>query len=56
VLLITHHLDEAERVAHRIVVLAKGRIVAEGSPAAVADQARASGLEDAFISLTRVPA
>ena len=56
VLLTTHHLDEAERLAHRIVVLAQGRIVAEGSPAAVADQARASGLEDAFISLTRVPA
>jgi ABC-2 type transport system ATP-binding protein len=56
VLLTTHHLDEAERLAHRVVVLAKGRIVAEGSPAAVADQARASGLEDAFISLTRVPA
>jgi ABC-2 type transport system ATP-binding protein len=55
ILLTTHHLDEAERLAHRIVVLARGRVVAEGTPAALADQARASGLEDAFVALTGVP-
>jgi ABC-2 type transport system ATP-binding protein len=37
----THHLDEAQAVADRVVVLAAGRIVAEGTPAEVA--ARAGG-------------
>jgi ABC-2 type transport system ATP-binding protein len=56
VLLTTHHLDEAERLAHRIVVLAGGKVVAEGAPAELAERARVSGLEDAFVALTRVPA
>ena len=34
VLLTTHHLEEAERLAGRIVLLARGRVVAEGTPAA----------------------
>ncbi len=33
VLLTTHYLDEAEHLADRVAVLAKGRIVAEGTPA-----------------------
>ena len=33
VLLTTHYLDEAEHLADRVVVLSKGRIVAEGTPA-----------------------
>lgn len=32
VLLTTHNLEEAERLAHRIGVITNGRIVAEGSP------------------------
>jgi ABC-2 type transport system ATP-binding protein len=32
ILLTTHDLDEAERLADRILVLADGRIVADGSP------------------------
>jgi len=32
VLLTTHYLDEAEALADRVAVLAKGRIVAEGTP------------------------
>jgi ABC-2 type transport system ATP-binding protein len=53
VLLTTHHLEEAERLAARVVVLAQGRVVAEGTPTDVAERARASGLEDAFLALTR---
>jgi ABC-2 type transport system ATP-binding protein len=32
VLLTTHYMDEAQRLADRIVVIAQGRIVAEGTP------------------------
>jgi ABC-2 type transport system ATP-binding protein len=35
VLFATHHLDEADAVADRVVVVAGGRIVADGSSAAV---------------------
>ena len=35
ILLTTHYLDEAQHLADRIVVLAEGRIVAEGSPEAL---------------------
>ena len=33
VLLTTHDLEEAERLAHRVVIVAAGRVVAEGTPA-----------------------
>jgi ABC-2 type transport system ATP-binding protein len=35
VLLTTHHLDEADALADRVVVLANGRIVADGRPAEI---------------------
>lgn len=35
VLLATHHMDEAEALADRIVVVVGGRIVADGTPAAI---------------------
>ncbi len=35
VLLATHHLDEAEALADRIVIIADGRIIADGPPAAI---------------------
>jgi ABC-2 type transport system ATP-binding protein len=35
VLVTTHHLDEADTVAHRVVMLRQGRIVADGPPAVV---------------------
>ncbi len=42
VLLTTHYLDEAEHLADRVVVLAQGRIVAEGTPARLRADASAS--------------
>lgn len=35
VLLATHHMEEAEALADRIVVIADGRIIADGPPAAI---------------------
>jgi ABC-2 type transport system ATP-binding protein len=35
VLLTTHYLDEADALADRVVVLARGTVVADGSPAAI---------------------
>jgi len=56
VLLTTHDLAEADALAERIVVLSRGRIVAEGSAAAIKARAggrAASSLEDAYLALTR---
>jgi ABC-2 type transport system ATP-binding protein len=39
VLLTTHYLEEAQRLAHRVIVLADGRIVTDATP----DQVRARG-------------
>jgi ABC-2 type transport system ATP-binding protein len=39
VLLTTHYLEEADALAHRIVVIQKGRIVADGTPAQIKQQA-----------------
>lgn len=39
VLLTTHYLDEADALAHRVVLLGRGRIVADGTPAAIKQQA-----------------
>jgi ABC-2 type transport system ATP-binding protein len=41
VLLTTHHLEEADALAQRVVLLARGRVVADGTPAEV--KARAGG-------------
>ena len=35
VLLTTHHLDEAEALADRIVIIDRGRVIADGSPKAI---------------------
>jgi ABC-2 type transport system ATP-binding protein len=56
VLFATHRLEEADAVADRVVVLAGGRLVADGTPGQV--KARAAGpgaasLEEAFLELTQ---
>jgi ABC-2 type transport system ATP-binding protein len=38
VLLTTHYLDEAERLADRVGIMDRGRLVAEGTPAALIDE------------------
>ncbi|MEU0571382.1 ABC transporter ATP-binding protein [Nonomuraea sp. NPDC005983] len=40
VVLTTHHMDEAERLADQVVIIDRGGIVAEGSPASLTGAAR----------------
>jgi ABC-2 type transport system ATP-binding protein len=48
----THYMEEAERVADRIAVIDRGRIVAQGTAAALRQETGGRTLEDAFIALT----
>lgn len=48
----THSFEEAERLAARVVILDHGRVVADGSPTAIA---AGSSLEDAYFALTGSP-
>jgi len=41
VLLTTHYMDEAERLCDRLVIMAEGRVVADGAPRALIDGALA---------------
>jgi len=52
ILLTTHYMDEAER-CQRLVFLSAGRLIAEGSPAAITRQFDAPTLEAVFIRLQR---
>ena len=52
VFLTTHYMDEAERVAHRIAIIDHGRLVAQGTAAALKQQTGRDSLEQAFLALT----
>ena len=53
VLLTTHYLEEADALAHRVAVIDRGRIAAEGTPAEIKAQTGTSGLEDAFLAIMK---
>jgi ABC-2 type transport system ATP-binding protein len=48
----SHVLEVVERICTRIVIINNGRAIADGTPAAIAAQANAATLEEAFVSLT----
>jgi ABC-2 type transport system ATP-binding protein len=52
ILLVSHAMDEVERLCDRIVLLGAGRVLTAGTPAEVVAAAGAPSLEDAFIALT----
>jgi ABC-2 type transport system ATP-binding protein len=52
VLLTTHYMEEAERVAHRVAVIDHGRIIAQGTSQELKQQTGADSLEQAFLKLT----
>ena len=49
----SHNMREVEQMCDRVVFLAHGRIVAEGTPAEVVERARTASLEDLFIAIAR---
>jgi len=51
VLFSSHIMQEVAALCDRIVVIARGRVVADASPAALLDQTRAVTLEDAFVAV-----
>jgi sodium transport system ATP-binding protein len=51
VVLSSHVMSEVAAVCHRLVILARGRIVATGTPAEILARAGTGGLEDAFVAL-----
>jgi ABC-2 type transport system ATP-binding protein len=52
VMLSTHHMDETERIAHRVAIIDRGKIVATGSPLELRERTKSSSLEAAFLKLT----
>ena len=52
VILVSHAMDEVERLCDRVVLLDAGRIAAEGTPAEVMARAGTTTLEEAFVAIT----
>jgi ABC-2 type transport system ATP-binding protein len=52
VMLTTHYMDEADRVAHRVGIIDHGKLVAQGTPQAIKEQTGTTTLEEAFLQLT----
>ena len=52
VLLVTHFMDEAERLCDRVAIFDAGRVVATGTPDELRHLAAQSTLDDAFVTLT----
>jgi ABC-2 type transport system ATP-binding protein len=52
IFLTTHYMEEADRVASRIAVIDRGKIVATGSPRQLREQTQTASLEEAFLALT----
>jgi ABC-2 type transport system ATP-binding protein len=49
VLLTTHYLDEADRLATRLAIVDHGRVVAEGEPAVLKAQLGATSLDEVYL-------
>jgi ABC-2 type transport system ATP-binding protein len=52
ILLVTHFMDEVQRLADRVALIAAGRVVAIDEPSALSGRLDAPSLEDAYIALT----
>jgi ABC-2 type transport system ATP-binding protein len=54
VLLTTHYLEEADALAHRIVVIAKGKVVCSGTPAEVKSLGAGSAAGDVTLAAVKI--
>ena len=52
VLLVSHAMDEVDRLCDRVALLAAGRVIAHDTPAGIVQRSGANDLEEAFVSLT----
>lgn len=52
VLFTTHYMEEAEKFARRVLIIDQGKIVRDGSPQKLIQEAGASNLEEAFLKYT----
>jgi ABC-2 type transport system ATP-binding protein len=48
----THYIEEADKMASRVIIIDQGKIVSEGTPAEIKQKTGKTDLEEAFISLT----
>lgn len=51
IVLTTHYMEEAENLADEIAIMAKGELMAEGSPEELMRRTESDSLEDAFIKI-----
>jgi ABC-2 type transport system ATP-binding protein len=56
VLLTTQHLDEADRLADRLAIIDRGRVIAEGTPGELKSLVGATTLDEVFLALTGLTA
>ena len=52
VVLTTHYMDEADRLCDRLGIIDHGRVVAEGTPAALKASVHSDSLEDVYLQTT----
>src|SRR5258708_39222396 len=52
IFLTTHHMEEAEQMAHRIIIIDHGKIIAQGTAKSIQEQTDSETLNEAFIALT----
>jgi ABC-2 type transport system ATP-binding protein len=52
VFLTTHYMEEAEKMADRVVIIDHGKIIDTGTPAELKEKNQSASLEDAFLKLT----
>ena len=50
-MLVSHAMDEIERLCDRVVMLDRGAVLTTGTPQELRDRSRIHSLEEAFLSL-----
>ncbi|WP_449278833.1 ABC transporter ATP-binding protein [Leucobacter sp. GX24907] len=52
IVMVSHAMDEVDRLCDQVALLQDGRVLAEGTPASLTELAGADTLEEAFVALT----